>query len=337
MQPSVFGGSIIKPTDENKFLRWLPALEDEIGDKPARLLLQLDYWIRIGKNLVDGKWWTYQSIRDIQEKAFKGWGVATINRTIKQLEALELIEISNYNKVKYDRTRWFAINPVGIGRLKSIALDQIGTDTAQDGTRSDQIGTASNQNGTTIPLITTENSSKNSTEIQTTTPAPDVVVVSTHMTDPEIISPLKPNAAITAPKVTTAPNEPNDIQEHDPQPASPAHPVPAHPPTPPLDWQGDDCAEVPEDLRKFFNLSRPGWLEMFIAEHGLKAIYSEIARVRDTTTANNPPGMVITNLQRASAERWSWPVDTYKPNAITAHDDWMAKFNTSKYRDFIES
>jgi len=127
-----------------------PALACEIGLNESLILLQLEFWISISDNVRDGQQWTYQSTRDIREKAFPFWSVMTINRTIKSLENLSLINTtSKYNAAKYDKTRWFSMNYEGISKLKSISIKGYGTGSSQN-------GTGSNQDGTTIPENTTE-------------------------------------------------------------------------------------------------------------------------------------------------------------------------------------
>lgn len=162
----------IRPANDSNFIRCLPELEKEIGEKPAKLLLQLEFWIRTSTtDEIEGKRWTYQSTPDIQAKAFASWSQSTINRVIKKLEALELIVIAKFNKRKYDKTRWFALNPAGIGRLKSIILvaddlrstqNDLGSN--QNDLRSTQNDVRSNQIGGTIPETPTEITSETPTE-----------------------------------------------------------------------------------------------------------------------------------------------------------------------------
>lgn len=107
-------------------LRILPGLAEEIGLNESIVLLQIDYWIRHSDNVRDGRRWTYQSSRDMQQKAFKWWGKRTIQRTVRSLEAQKLIFVTDkYNKHKYDRTPWFALNPEGFEQLASVELKHV--------------------------------------------------------------------------------------------------------------------------------------------------------------------------------------------------------------------
>ncbi len=154
--------------------RLCPELASEIGLNESILLLQLEYLIGISTHLIDGRRWTYQSVTDLQGM-FPFWGRATIQRTIESLESQQLIIVANHNKMKYDRTRWFALNPEGVNGLKSIRLAEPG-EPFQNGTAVDnssppaeavpnrnkafQSGTGSFQDGTTIPEITPESTSE---------------------------------------------------------------------------------------------------------------------------------------------------------------------------------
>lgn len=110
-------------------------LANEIGFEESIVLLQIEYWISISDNIVDDKKWTYQSTTEMNEKSFSFWSIAKINRIIKSLESMNLIEIGNHNKRKYDKTRWFSLNTHEINKLKSITIE---------GYESEEI--ASNQN-----------------------------------------------------------------------------------------------------------------------------------------------------------------------------------------------
>lgn len=139
-------------------LRIIPALATEIGFNESIVIMQLEYLVSISNTEIkDGKHWTYQSVRDLKENFFPFWSIATINRTIKSLEEKELIFTGNYNKKRYDKTRWFSINYDRCNELDSISVNYPSEHTLlQNETHSNQNGTHSNQNETTIPETTTE-------------------------------------------------------------------------------------------------------------------------------------------------------------------------------------
>jgi len=159
-------------------LRISPALAEEIGLNESIVLLQIEFWISISDHVIDGRRWTYQSIRDMKEKAFPFWSKDTINRAITSLINKGLLIEGNFNEKKYDKTRWFALGD-GIKNLRSIQFvegyetrstqnetrsTQNETRSTQNETRSTQNETRSTQNETPIPEITTENTPYITTE-----------------------------------------------------------------------------------------------------------------------------------------------------------------------------
>ena len=136
-----------------------PALAVEIGLNESIVLLQIEYWISVSQHFIDGQRWTYQSVREMQKKVFPFWSIATINRTVQSLLQKGYIIEGNFNKAKYDKTRWFALNFEKLSELKSIAI-QYDTGVFQNETRSTQNETHSTQNETTIPKTTTENTTE---------------------------------------------------------------------------------------------------------------------------------------------------------------------------------
>lgn len=137
-------------------LRVIPSLAEEIGLNESIVLLQIEYWISISNNEMEGRKWTYQSVRDMHEKAFPFWGKSTIHRTIRNLVDMGYLVEDNFNKKKYDKTGWYALGDK-ISNLKSVSLIKIEVDLSQNRTTPSQNGTRSNQNGTTIPENTTKN------------------------------------------------------------------------------------------------------------------------------------------------------------------------------------
>ncbi len=141
--------------------RLSPALAKEIGLNESILFLQIEFLIAISDHNHNGHKWTYQSITDFQ-KMFPFWCPATINRAIKSLQEQNLIYVGNFNKAKYDRTRWFAINCENAGRLNSIRFGNVQTEAD-----STQIEAGSTLEETTIPKTTTNTTSDISTDITT--------------------------------------------------------------------------------------------------------------------------------------------------------------------------
>lgn len=149
-------------------LRVDPELATEIGLNESVVLMQLEYLIAVCANERDGKLWTYQSVRDLQSRCFPFWSLMTINRAINSLVERSLLLVENYNSYKFDRTRWFALNPEGINKLRSVKMVDYDpssvTRADQDDTASYQDDTRASQIDTPIPQITTESSTQKKRE-----------------------------------------------------------------------------------------------------------------------------------------------------------------------------
>jgi hypothetical protein len=127
-----------------------PALACEIGLNESLLLLQIEFYISVSGHVRDGMKWIYNSTREIQKEWFPFWSHHTINRAIKSLEQSGYIHTTTkYNKLKYDKTRWFALNFNELSKLNSISIKGYATG-------SEQIETGSEQIETTIPETTTD-------------------------------------------------------------------------------------------------------------------------------------------------------------------------------------
>lgn len=83
-----------------------------VGSKEAVILSHMYWWIKKneanGKNFHDGFYWTYNSISAFSE-IFPFWTTKVIRSTLDKLEADGYIITGNYNKVTYDRTKWYAL------------------------------------------------------------------------------------------------------------------------------------------------------------------------------------------------------------------------------------
>lgn len=112
--------------DENP-LMIMPQLAVKIGLNESIVLQQVHYWLEINKkankNLRDGFYWTYNSYKEWQEQ-FPFFSLKTIQRTIEKLEKLDLLIVSNYNKLKIDRTKWYRIDYEMLSNLEESPFSQ---------------------------------------------------------------------------------------------------------------------------------------------------------------------------------------------------------------------
>jgi hypothetical protein len=94
-----------------------------VGLNEAIVLQQVHYWLEINrkadKNFRDGKYWSYNSIKNWHEKDFPYWSYNTVKRTFSKLVKQDLLLVGNYNKLPGDKTNWYTINEEAIDKLKS--------------------------------------------------------------------------------------------------------------------------------------------------------------------------------------------------------------------------
>ena len=94
-------------------LCFVPELAAVIGLNEAIVLNQIHDWIEKNKgdemHYRDGRTWTFNTYKEWQEQ-FPFWGTATIVRTFEKLEKNGFIISGNFNKMKYDRTKWYSVN-----------------------------------------------------------------------------------------------------------------------------------------------------------------------------------------------------------------------------------
>ena len=90
----------------------IPSLAKAIGLNEAIVLQQLHYWLENKKNpgrMVDGEKWVYNTYEEWHEN-FPFWGVSTIKRIFTALEERGLIITRQFDKGKYDRTKFYRID-----------------------------------------------------------------------------------------------------------------------------------------------------------------------------------------------------------------------------------
>ncbi len=78
----------------------------------AILIHNIAHWIEVNKannkNFHDGYFWTYNSTTAFS-KLFPFWTSSKIQKLLKNLENDGYLKSANYNKIAYDRTKWYTI------------------------------------------------------------------------------------------------------------------------------------------------------------------------------------------------------------------------------------
>lgn len=147
--------------------RIIPALAKEIGLNESIVLMQIAFWIKTSNNVVNGVYWTYQSMTEMQEKAFPYWSVDTIRRIVHKLQKDGYILVGQHNKRKGDNTQWYALEPDKLSTLKSIIVKEIEPEIAHPSSQvasmaSSQVASPPLQDRTTLPETPTESKEKTS-------------------------------------------------------------------------------------------------------------------------------------------------------------------------------
>lgn len=83
-------------------------IADVHGVSAAIVLKYLAYKTRKSTNIRDNKQWYYDTLTEL-EKKFPYLGRSTIDDALRELGEKSLVEIGNFNKHAYDRTRWYHV------------------------------------------------------------------------------------------------------------------------------------------------------------------------------------------------------------------------------------
>ena len=138
-----------------------PKLAELLGDlDEAVILQQIHYWLEKRLNIKDGYSWVYNSMVE-WNKQFPWLSLKTLKRKFKSLEDKGLLITGNYNKAKFDRTKWYRIDYDAFSNLGN-ALGQ------NDLTNVSNCPNAKGQNDTTNTIEYTENNNIDNTTTDTT-------------------------------------------------------------------------------------------------------------------------------------------------------------------------
>lgn len=87
-----------------------PKVAKKVGTDAAIILSNIEYWVfhnkTNGTNYYDGCYWTYNSL-DAFAKQFAYLTAKQIRTCLKKLEDNGYIKTGNFNKSKYDHTKWY--------------------------------------------------------------------------------------------------------------------------------------------------------------------------------------------------------------------------------------
>lgn len=135
----------------------LPTLATEIGLNEAIVLQQMHYWLKKSNHNYDGRRWIYNSFPEWQ-KHFPFWSVMTIKRAVYSLEKQNLLYVGNYNKAKFDKTKWYSIN---YEKLEGMKRPSYQNDTTNVSKRNDGVYQNDTTNTRDYTEITTETTNNN--------------------------------------------------------------------------------------------------------------------------------------------------------------------------------
>lgn len=86
------------------------------GTNVSILLGNINYWIQKnktnGKHFHDGRYWTYNTVAAFHD-LMPFMSVNAINTALKRAEEEGLLVAGNYNKLPFDRTKWYALTEKG--------------------------------------------------------------------------------------------------------------------------------------------------------------------------------------------------------------------------------
>lgn len=120
-QCTILGGQEMSLLISEPPLQVLPTLARLIGLNEAIILQQVHYWLQRSNNVRDGYRWVYNSYPEWY-KQMPIWKSETTMRTaFKNLEKQGLLITANYNKAKFDKTKWYRINYEKLSLLENEA------------------------------------------------------------------------------------------------------------------------------------------------------------------------------------------------------------------------
>lgn len=112
-------------------LQVLPSLAKELNSVDKAIMLQqIHYWSLRSTNIHDGHKWVYNTVKSWHDQ-FSWLSEKTVQRYLKQLEDDSYLITSNFNKAKFDRTKWYRINYDKMTSRRGPTVPTSGTDSSE--------------------------------------------------------------------------------------------------------------------------------------------------------------------------------------------------------------
>lgn len=83
----------------------------------AIILQQIHYWIARSQKVIDGRKWVYNSMTEWQKQFPWIKSIKTLRKYFDDLEKRGLLITGNFNKAKFDKTKWYSIDYDALARL----------------------------------------------------------------------------------------------------------------------------------------------------------------------------------------------------------------------------
>ena len=133
----------------------------EHGVEKAVIIQNLRFWLEKVKgndkdgHKHDGYYWTYNSARAFAE-IFPYFNKSKVHRLLTQLEDDGIIMSGNFNKAKYDRTKWYSMPEFSISNKQNFQVAEVKDESLESATPIPYVITDSNPDVITNTKVTKE-------------------------------------------------------------------------------------------------------------------------------------------------------------------------------------